>query len=161
MRCIVVMTVFSIGCPTPTPPRPKTHVRMIVQGASSNADLVASCNVWGSYLGLSCGFESSDQVECNRAWRHEGQICQLTLGLRFETGLAKSIGHRAESDRDLRLARFDASLLAGPRLDLQIAVAHELGHLILDTAEHTTTGVMAGTDVMLSAEDRALVQRSK
>lgn len=157
----IAIIAFGLGCPRPSSPPPKTHVRLVVVGAAPSDSMLWSCRTWGDYLGLSCGFEDSGQVECNRSWRHDHQICQLTLGLVFEAGLAQKIGHDAESDRDHRTARFDAMLLTAPVFRFRVAITHELGHLILDTAEHTKTGVMAGIDVMLSDDDKALASRTQ
>lgn len=158
----IAIALVLLGCPHPPPvPVAKTHVRLVVIGAAPSDAMLASCRTWGDYLGLSCGFEDSGKVECNRSWRHDRQICQLTLGMTFEPGLAQKIGHDAESDRDHRSSRFDSKLLTAGEFRLRVAVTHELGHQILDTAEHTKTGVMAGIDVMLSDDDKALAERTR
>lgn len=44
--------------------------------------------------------------------------------------------------------------------ELLVVAAHEVGHVVLDTSEHTTCGVMGGQDVVLCGEDRALACRA-
>ena len=46
------------------------------------------------------------------------------------------------------------SALSGFRL--AVAVAHEVGHIVLDTPRHTHCGIMGGEDTQLCDEDRAL-----
>ena len=41
-------------------------------------------------------------------------------------------------------------------LDLLVAVAHELGHVLLDTSEHTVGGVMGGSSSQLQPVDYEL-----
>ena len=71
--------------------------------------------------------------------------------------LVEHTGHRAMTDRAARLVTIDARV-AG--FDLLVASAHEVGHVVLDTGEHTSCGVMGGYDVALCDEDVALACRA-
>jgi hypothetical protein len=42
---------------------------------------------------------------------------------------------------------------------LWVALAHEVGHAVLDTSTHTACGIMSGQDFMPCAEDKALACR--
>lgn len=63
----------------------------------------------------------------------------------------------AASDIDTRDIAIDTRV-TDPVL-LSVATAHEVGHVILFTKEHTTTGIMGGKTDHMSADDRALACR--
>lgn len=153
--CVALAIVMSACSPAPRP-SPRSHVRLIVRGAAQSDDQLAACRVWTDYLGCTCGFEDAGLPECARGWRTRHEICQLTLGLVYDSTLVVT----AKSNRDQRTAWFRGDLPSAPVYTQRLAIEHELGHLILDTAEHTATGVMAGASVALSDDDRDLARRT-
>lgn len=156
VACLAVTAAFVIvACPT-VRPAPRSHVRLIVRGAAESDQQLAACRVWTDYLGYTCGFDDVDLDECDRGWRKRREICQLTLGLVYDPAQTVT----AQSNRDQRAAWFRGDLASAAVYTQRLAIEHELGHLILDTAEHTATGIMAGASVALSADDRDLARRT-
>lgn len=73
------------------------------------------------------------------------------------SNLRERVGTYAMSDRSQRVIYLDARL--GTGFDLDVAAAHEIGHVVLDTAEHTHCGIMGGEDTSPCDEDLELAAR--
>lgn len=119
-------------------------------GQSALAEYGAGVEVW-SPLGFSVREESA-LVECPRRWYDDGVTnCVITIGVKRERT-------NTQASRDERYMIIDERTVG--EYDLVLAVAHEAGHILGDTAEHTETGVMSGTSARLSDDDRDLMCRS-
>ena len=107
-------------------------------------------------LGTTFGDAGLD--ECYFDWyKIDETDCQITIGVVRVPMLRERAGTNARTFRDQRRIEID-SRLAG--IDLDYAVAHEVGHILLDTSEHTPTGIMSGYATEMSADDWALACRT-
>lgn len=89
--------------------------------------------------------------ECGRGWYEFDQTdCQITIGV-----VRAPSANRAQADRFHRIVTIDPSVI-----DLEIPIAHEVGHILLDTAEHTQGGIMGGATAEMGAVDFELACRS-
>jgi hypothetical protein len=113
-------------------------------------------SVWNE---LGFAFSTDDRgPECERRWYADGQFdCQVTIGFVAELYLEERVGRVAYADRANRIAHYDANL---DGFTLCIAIAHETGHILLDSDEHTNGGVMGSLDCALADVDRELACRS-
>lgn len=113
-------------------------------------------SVW-SPLGFDVS--GSDLPECERHWYETGNVdCVITIGIRRDPMLREREGTNALSNRADRSITIDTSVTNA--YDLTVAVAHEVGHIVLDTAEHTRGGVMGGASAQLEAVDYELACRA-
>lgn len=102
--------------------------------------------------------EQYDLPECERHWYEAGNVdCAITIGIRRDQMLREREGTNALSNRADRSVTIDTSLSG---YDLIVAVAHEVGHIVLDTPEHTHGGVMGGASAQLEAVDYELACRT-
>lgn len=120
------------------------------------ADPVPAPLAWED-LGFTFGDAGLD--ECAYGWYRDGEdaACQITIGVVRVPMLRERTGTNARTFRDQRRIEIDSRLEG---YDLDLAVAHEVGHVVLDTSEHTRTGIMSGGSVALSDDDRALACRT-
>lgn len=101
---------------------------------------------------------AADLPECDLHWRADSEPpCQITIGVVRVPMLRERAGTNARTFRDQRRIEID-SRLDGVALDF--AVAHEVGHVLLDTSEHTQGGIMGGSSLTVTAQDRALACRT-
>lgn len=115
-----------------------------------------------SPLGFDVTFEYGDYAreECGRNWHQndtERLSCQITIGVVLVPFLVERRGTDALADREARAIYLDTRLVGEA---LRIATAHEVGHVVLDTPEHTNTGIMSGQTWRMSADDRDLACRA-
>lgn len=112
-----------------------------------------AASTW-SQLGFGVGDEAA-AVECPSRWYAAPRTvdCGLTITILVEPDLVEREGTAALAERERRGVRVDSRLTG---LALCIAVAHEVGHIVLDTPLHTAGGVMGGADCSLGDVDRAL-----
>ena len=109
--------------------------------------------VW-SPLGFGATLDEQDQPECARGWYVTGETdCVLTIGVQRVPNLRETAGTSALSNRAERSVVID-SRLSG--YDLILAMAHETGHIVLDTPSHTQGGVMGGASTRLEQVDYEL-----
>lgn len=103
--------------------------------------------------------QDSEQLECPRRWYADPRVtdCVITIGVKREPMLIERMGTSAYANRDERYIVIDERL-AG--YDLIVAVAHEIGHVVLDSPEHTRGGVMGGSSAKLEAVDYDLACRA-
>jgi len=93
-------------------------------------------------------------VECNRGWYASDprQVdCTITIGVVVDPGLIERLGSDAAANRAFRTVYIDDDNHAVVR-----ALAHEAGHILLDTPRHTHGGVMGGASTELRDVDYAL-----
>ena len=90
--------------------------------------------------------------ECVRDWYVQGDYdCTITIGVQRDPLLRERAGTNALSNRAERSIVIDSELTNA--YDLTLAMAHEVGHIVLDTAEHTSGGVMGGASAVLTSVD--------
>lgn len=156
MRALsATLAVAGAGCPAPPTPKPHAAhaIRLVIVGDEPRDVYLQGARAWAE-LGLEVGFAGpGPMAECPRKWR-DSPPCQITVGIVRDPNVRRDLGSNAATDRELRRIRIDASVTN--KIDLLIAVAHEVGHVVLDTAEHTAGGVMGGADFVLHDVDRAL-----
>lgn len=146
-RCsAVVVALFLIGCAVDRPSAPA--VRLVVDRDLPGID------VW-SPLGFDVeivpAWPTDGAPECARQWyaAHD-TACAITINASIEPNVLGRTGSRAASSRDDRWIAIDAAIEPARMTN---AVAHELGHILLDADQHTVGGVMGGSsDVMLTVD---------
>lgn len=108
-----------------------------------------SCEAW-SPLGFRC--DRVDVPRCDQGWSYgDDPDCLFDVGVKRQPNLVETDGTLAYSNRSGRFMVVDSDM--GDAYHLRIAVAHELGHIILDTSQHTQGGIMGGSsDVMLDVD---------
>lgn len=152
MRSIVPTVLALVGCTVDRPVAP--CVRLV---ADATTEDVAYASTWMP-VGFDFSRDESGLDECAQRWYVDGITdCQITIGLVRVPQLRERTGTNARTSRADRRIEIDASMTG---FALAVAVAHEVGHVVLDTAEHTRGGVMGGADVILSVDDKALACRA-
>ncbi len=133
-------------------------IRLVVPG-EDRSEYLEGARAWES-LGFNVELENEiSRDECQRHWYTGERACQLTIGIVVEPELIARTGSDAASRRDERAVFLDDAILA-KRTQLLIAVAHEIGHIVLDTREHTRGGVMGGATWTLRDADFELACRT-
>ena len=152
MRWALILGLLG-SCGGPAKPR-LPYVHLVVAGEPLKAYLDGA-RAW-SELGFTVGLEDQGKPECPSTWRREplATSCQFSIALRREPGLRLRTGTNALAWRPFREIVIDTDVVN--YYDLIISVAHEVGHVLLDTSAHTKTGVMSGAVWALEPEDRAL-----
>jgi len=118
---------------------------------------VSAARAW-SPLGFVFSFDASGLPPCAPRWRETGEAeCELTINIVRPPGLMETHGTSALADHRTQTIAIDRRK-THPLL-LAYATAHEVGHLILGTGEHTRRGLMSGWNLSLSEEDRELACR--
>lgn len=115
----------------------------------------AALRAW-TPLGFRIG---STSVPCPLGW-HSGDDpnCEIAINLTIVEGLRETHGTDALASRSDRYIAIDAHVPG--RFRQTLALAHEIGHVVLFTQEHARRGIMGGTDVRLSDDDRVLACRT-
>lgn len=145
-----------------------TLVALLLVGCTTSAEpdgYVPPINLVGDEVPAPHGWEplgttfgDAGLEECGFTWyKFDETDCQITVGVVRVPMLRERAGTNARTFRDQRRIEIDL------RLDgyaLEVAVAHEVGHVLLDTAEHTPTGIMSGTTTEMSEDDWALARRT-
>jgi hypothetical protein len=110
-------------------------------------------------LGFDIQLKDDGLVECARRWYATGDTdCQITIGVKRDPLLREREGTDALSNRADRYVVLDGELTDYFRVIT--AIAHEVGHILLDTPEHTRGGVMGGSSWVLEPVDYELACRS-
>lgn len=148
---LVVVALLVFGCRPERPrPPPAPHVRIVVDGPELGAYATPA---WAP-LGFTVSFEDVFLPECPRFWYAMGQTnCQITVLVIRDQRLLELAHTEGMADRTHRTIRIDASVAADR---LKIAMAHELGHILLDTPAHTDGGIMGGATWWMKPVDFAL-----
>lgn len=146
------------ACPPAKPgASSKVNVRLVLRGVPADAANVGF-RTWSSELGLGVAPDARRR-ECDRPWWKTPEPCEVSIVITAEKGLREQIGHDGDTNLELRAIRIDTRVLANRTL-LWTVIAHELGHVFLNTSEHTADGVMGSKDWVLHDGDRALIQRT-
>lgn len=129
---------------------PAPHVHLVVDGAREDA---FATHAWDP-LGFTVSFEDLRLPECPRFWYAMHEVnCQITVLVLRDERLLELAHTEALSDRAQRSIRLDVKV-SGDRL--KIAMAHELGHILLDTPTHTSGGIMGGSTWWMKPVDYEL-----
>ena len=156
MRILVLAIAVLAGC-AERPEAPAVHV-ITLDGSDVLPVYVQGAAAW-SPLGLDASTESSGLPECGLSWYVFGELqCEITIGIRRDPLLRESRGTNALSSRPERTITIDSDLT--DPYALEIAIAHEAGHILLDTAEHTRGGIMGGASLSMADVDRELACRA-
>jgi hypothetical protein len=152
------------------PAHDRQPVVVIYHDGAARPEYLAGASAWeplGFEFVLGSDVPMGERLapECGRQWFQEGcHDCQITLSFIIDPLLYERSGYDAAAVRDSRAAYFDEMLLTSdtPAASsyLKVAVAHEVGHLILDTAEHTEGGIMGGAVAAMRDVDYALACRA-
>lgn len=138
------------------PAAPVVYVQDPGGDPSLHAQYIAAAEGW-SPLGFDFTFDDPGLPECTHWAAGDNPDCQIVAWLFRVDGLAGDEGTQASFDPSTRAINIDTSL-TGWRLD--VATAHEFGHLVLQTGEHTQGGIMGGVDDRMWGVDRALACKS-
>lgn len=151
MRSLVLAFAFA-GCAVEVPAAPQVYVR-----APYDPMLpvyTAGPDAW-SPLGFEAVTDDPGTPECARDWYvHRTTDCKITMWIYRVPDLVETAGTQAQTDPTTRAVSIDSRLV--DPLHLQIAVAHEAGHILLDTPRHTQGGIMGGADCVMHDVDYQL-----
>lgn len=121
------------------PPAPVVHVVLDANDKTPSETYLNAARGWDP-LGFDFTTEATGMPECARDWFKTGDVdCEITVYIYRVPGLVESAGTAALNDNGT--ISIDAKL-DGDALDN--AVAHEIGHTVLNTGTHTKGGIMGG-----------------
>lgn len=145
---LAVLLASCSACVEEPGAEPLVHVRVVSSEGPVDEYVLRGARAWGE-IGFDVGEDDAAIRECRIGWEvADGVDCQITIGIVREPGVPP------HSHRDWRTIWLPSELGG---IDLQIAAAHEFGHVLLDTPTHTPAGVMSGRRrIRLDDDDRAL-----
>lgn len=149
---VLAAAIALAGCPKPVPTRQAHAIRLVIVGDETRPIYVEAARAWRE-LGLDVGYEDPGMPECPQRWPSVAR-CQITIGIVRAAGVRQEEGSDAAANRRERRIRIDTTVT--DPLKLRARVAHEVGHIVLDTPRHTVGGVMGGADWVLHDVDRQL-----
>lgn len=119
---------------------------------------MTAANAWRP-LGFAASLEDPKLPECGRRWYADAAAlpCKITIFVLVDPTLLAVAHVGAQSDRTSRTVWIDAST---DPYRARYALAHEVGHIVLDTPKHTLGGVMGGSTYWLMPVDYALACES-
>lgn len=101
---------------------------------------------------------SSELERCPRPWLYGmNPDCQIPIVVTVFPRLLEVEGTLAMTRQTEREIVLDDDLA---EINLPVAIAHETGHIVLATGEHTHGGIMGGASLYVTEEDRALACRA-
>lgn len=141
---IRVSLALLVSCAT-TEPTPRVRIAVVdAYGyAEPLPEYLEGARAWEP-LGFEVTFGARGvESECPRRWYDGADVdCQITIELVRKPRLVETDGTLALSDIARRGIAIDPRVT--DRDALLTAVAHEVGHILLDTSMHTTGGIMGG-----------------
>lgn len=157
----LMLAIISIlvGCgSTPDKPQaPYVHVIMLDKSPFLE-EYVEGPSAWAP-LGFEVSADDSGMEECGDSWYKFGMLdCQITIGIQTNPLLREKEGTDAKSDRYTRIITLDPEVM--DHYPLLISVAHEAGHILLDTPKHTQGGIMGGATWWMKQVDKDLACES-
>jgi hypothetical protein len=157
IRLVALCALVVAGCTGgELPPVPYIQLVM-VDDAAPLPEYITGAGAW-SPLGFEVGFDPSGMPECDPDWYDSGELdCQITITVVRYPHLVERYGTLAISDRAARSIAIDARV--EDSAELVQATAHEVGHIILHTGEHTSGGIMGGSSLTMDGVDRELACR--
>lgn len=152
MKTIILIALLAACSTTDRPAAPYVHLELVKQ-TPPMAEYLAGAGVWEP-LGFDFGYTDSGLPECQPNWYQPGQSadCQITITLVRWEHLQEQYGTTALSDRHLRTMAIDTREEGS---SLQLAISHEVGHIILNTEDHSQGGIMGGSSLTLTQTDIA------
>lgn len=147
------------GCGACVSPPELPHVRVVGAVPSSDPrvfgpsgepvdpEVLRGVRAWEA-IGFDVSSSDPGLDECPHGW-----VVGDELGCQFTVGVVRSPGVSPHSLRSFRIMYIGTE--AGGA-SLMVSAAHEAGHILLDTASHTPTGVMSGRWGALSDDDLEL-----
>lgn len=145
---VILIALFLVGCTTTDPDGYMPPINLV-------GDPVPVPHGWDP---LGVEFTDAGLEECGFTWYRFDEVdCQITVGIVLVPMLRERAGTNARTFRDQRRIEIDSRLEG---IDLDYAIAHEVGHILLDTSEHTRTGIMSGYATEMTADDWALACRT-
>lgn len=155
---ISIITLFVlVGCADTPPSAPTVVIHDLGGDPSVRPTYLQAASGWAP-LGFEFTFDDPDLPECNHWQAGQPTNCSIITYLFRVDNLSDVDGAiRAVTDPNTRAISIDSSV-AG--FDLEIATAHELGHVLLETGEHTIGGIMGGSDASMWDVDYALACQS-
>jgi hypothetical protein len=158
MRALA-LALLLVACAAARPVGPTAVVRLVAPqewSADDRARIADGLSAWRE-LGFDTLVEAAtDLPRCPNNWMFTRRVdCHIAIGLRRELQMDARYGVRALTDRATDSVSLDSRIHGD---ELAHVIAHELGHVLLNTGKHTTHGVMVTGGWMwaLSAKDRAL-----
>jgi len=139
MYYVIALLVFAACAEPPSAPR----VRLVVaDGSPVLSEYEEAPQAW-SVLGFDIALDDgTTERECPRRWYEMADVdCQITITI-VRGYVLERYGSNAVSDLGLRGVFIDFRLTE--YADLMSAMAHEVGHILLDTSRHTRGGIMGG-----------------
>lgn len=128
-----------VAC-TSRPPAPMVHLVIDHDNDATPDEVYLNAARGWEPLGFDFAVEATGMPECARDWFKTGEVdCEITLYLYRVPNLVESAGTSALNDNGT--ISIDTKL-TGDALDN--AVAHEVGHTLLNTGTHTKGGIMGG-----------------
>jgi hypothetical protein len=151
----LALALACVACNSIDPGRP--HVHLIAD--TRMPVYLDGARAW-TPLGFAFDFTSDGRVECQRRWFEGSDDCQLTIGIVVDPLTLERTGSPAAADRHGRVVYLDDTLGDSGRTAMRVAIAHEIGHIVLDTPEHTKGGIMGAASWQMTEVDYALACES-
>lgn len=150
MRSLIVLLLVA-GCVEQTP---RAHVWLDIEVDDGNQPFyLTAARAWEA-LGFTVDTQTDGSPPCAAS---RGAGCEVQIYLARPDDLIATRGVSALSLIDEHQVAIDASVVGG---QLRIAVAHEVGHVLLFTREHAQgLAIMAGTWSEVTDGDRELACR--
>lgn len=148
----LALLVVLVGCADPSGPPSGPPVAIIPVDTDPLPEYIAGPRAWEE-IGFVVG-GPTDLSECPRRWYETGETdCQISITV-VRGYTRERYGSDAVSDIQTRGIFVDFRY-TDPNL-LLVAMAHEAGHILLDTREHTLGGIMGGATATVTPQDREL-----
>lgn len=164
MKAVALLLALVAGCASRAAPGPTAIVRLVAPEQWTTDDVEHIRIGLAGWVTL--GFRPSpdadtDLAPCPADWHlHRPPVvdCALVIGIKRETGMHDALGVDGLSDRASRTISVDARWTGWL---LSAVVAHETGHILMNTSRHLPAGqrgVMqaAGAEWDVSDADRRL-----
>jgi hypothetical protein len=157
---LLVFIASLVGCAS-QPKGPTAILRFYdpaAWSAKDKRDVEAGVIAWQS-VGFVGGIELKTNLpRCPNDWyKRSPQVteCVIEIGVIRERGLMVNHQVMGQADRVTDTIHVDSLLF---NFDLIHVIAHEVGHILMNTSKHTAKGVMlsGGWEWWLSVEDKAL-----
>lgn len=144
------------ACTAAAPRAPVVYIHDSDGDPALRAQYLDAAAGW-SPLGFEFTFDDPGLSDCyasGHAWRAgDDPNCTISVWLFRVPNLVGEGNTQALTDPATRAISIDTSLTGWK---LSIATAHELGHVVLNTAQHTQGGIMGGVDDRMWGVDRQL-----